>query len=71
MKNDWILDVLTDLKEFARNNSLGALAEQLDDALLIGATELMSAEGSVHGAHNGDAKNAGTHSRPYRSGKNA
>lgn len=71
MKNDWILDVLTDLKEFARKNGLVALAEQLDDALLIGATELMSAEGIVRGATNGDGKTAGTHTGSYRAGKNA
>ncbi len=40
MQNDWILDVLADLKTFAQNNGLGALAEQLDDTRLIAATEL-------------------------------
>ena len=71
MKNDWILDVLTDLKEFARKNRLAALSEQLDDALLIGAAELMSAEGTVHGALNGDGDKAGTHPGSHRASKNA
>ena len=33
MQNDWILDVLADLKAFAVANGLGALAEQLDESL--------------------------------------
>ncbi|MGB0900457.1 hypothetical protein [Halocynthiibacter sp.] len=40
MKNDWILDVLTDLKSFALQNGLNALSEQLDDTTLIAASEL-------------------------------
>lgn len=42
MHNDWILDVLTDLKAFAAANGLGALAEQLDDTSLIAAAEIAS-----------------------------
>jgi hypothetical protein len=40
--NNWILDVLTDLKTFALANDLGVLAEQLDDTTLIAATEIAS-----------------------------
>ena len=40
--NDWILDVLADLKSFALANDLGALAEQLDDTTLIAAIEIAS-----------------------------
>lgn len=39
-KNDWILDVLADLKAFAAANGLAALAEQLDDTTLVAAAEL-------------------------------
>ncbi|MDQ2092120.1 hypothetical protein [Marimonas arenosa] len=47
MKNDWILDVLTDLKAFAKANGLVALAEQLEDASLVAAAEIASdGEGS-------------------------
>lgn len=42
MQNDWILDVLTDLRAFASANGLGALAEQLDDTTLVAATEIAS-----------------------------
>ena len=50
MKNEGILDVLADLRIFAHANDLGALAEQLDDARLIAATELAS-KGEGHAAH--------------------
>ena len=40
--NDWILDVLVDLKSFATANGLGTLAEQLDDTMLIAAAEIAS-----------------------------
>ncbi len=40
MKNDWILDVLADLRAFAQDHHLPALSEQLDDARLIAASEL-------------------------------
>ncbi|MFD3190940.1 hypothetical protein ACFMPD_11775 [Sedimentitalea sp. HM32M-2] len=40
--NDWILDVLADLKSFASANGLSALAEQLDDTTLIAAAEIAS-----------------------------
>ncbi len=40
--NDWILDVLADLKSFALANDLGTLAEQLDDTTLIATVEIAS-----------------------------
>lgn len=42
MKNDWILDVLADLKTFAHSNGLKALAEQLEDTALVAAVEIAS-----------------------------
>jgi len=50
MQYEWILDVLADLKAFARQNGLNLLAEQLDDTQLIAATELTS-KGEGHPAH--------------------
>ncbi|TMV10199.1 hypothetical protein FGK63_03810 [Ruegeria sediminis] len=38
--NEWILDVLSDLKTFAAANGMSALAEQLDDTKLIAAAEI-------------------------------
>ena len=40
--NEWILDVLSDLKTFAAANGLSVLAEQLDDTRLIAAAEIAS-----------------------------
>ena len=42
MQNEWILDVLTDLRTFAHQNGLPTLAEQLDDTHLLAASELAS-----------------------------
>jgi len=40
MSQEWMIDVLTDLKKFAQANGLMALAEQLDDSLVVAVTEL-------------------------------
>ncbi|UXX84922.1 hypothetical protein [Roseovarius pelagicus] len=42
MNNEWILDILTDLRSFALQNDLEALAEQLDQTRLLAAVELSS-----------------------------
>ncbi|MBZ0128795.1 MAG: hypothetical protein K8F59_06745 [Rhodobacteraceae bacterium] len=40
MSLEWMIEVLTDLKNFARANGLTGLAEQLDDSILIAAADL-------------------------------
>ncbi|MBE3636670.1 hypothetical protein [Mangrovicoccus algicola] len=40
MQQDWMLDVLADLKSFAQQNGMFALAEHLDDSLMVAAGEL-------------------------------
>ena len=40
MKHDWILDVLTDLRSFAKNIDLLTLAAQLEDTQLVAAIEI-------------------------------
>ncbi|MBJ6372992.1 hypothetical protein [Sedimentitalea arenosa] len=52
--NDWILDVLADLKSFASANGLGALAEQLDDTKLIAAAEIASQNEKAQARLNGE-----------------
>lgn len=42
MANDWIIDVIADLKTYAETNGLSELADQLGDATLIAATEIAS-----------------------------
>ena len=40
MGHDWIIDVLADLKTFARKNELPLLAAQLDETALIAFAEI-------------------------------
>lgn len=42
MQHEWLIDVLADLKTFARGQGLGALAAALDDASLVAMAELTS-----------------------------
>ena len=44
MANDWILDVLADLRAFASLNGMPRLAEHLDDATLAAAAEIAGAK---------------------------
>ena len=59
MKNEWILDVLADLKTFATQNGLGLLAEHLDDTRLVAAAELASTGEGRCGDERGPAQAAG------------
>ena len=62
MAHDWILDVLADLKTYAKKNGLSALAIELDDAALIATTEIASTEGKAPLAA---VQNAGTSRYAY------
>ncbi|MCH5374175.1 MAG: hypothetical protein JJ992_09375, partial [Planctomycetes bacterium] len=57
--NDWILDVLADLKSFASANGLGSLAEQLDDTTLIAAAEITSQREEAQARLNEDRSQLG------------
>lgn len=43
MQNDWILDVLSDLRSFAQENGLPRLAQHLDETALLAAAEISNA----------------------------
>jgi len=43
VKKDWMIDVLADLRACALNNKMTKLAEHLDDAILVAASELTRA----------------------------
>ena len=61
MRSDWILDVLTDLKTFARANDMPALAEQLDDTAIVAMAEIAAMKDANDGQrHDGEAA-VGTH----------
>jgi len=53
-QNEWILDVLSDLKAFAVANGLTELAEQLDDTRLIAAAEIASGEDKARAPADGN-----------------
>lgn len=40
MANEWIIDVMADIREFAQKHAMPALAERLDDAIFIAACEI-------------------------------
>ena len=44
MQHEWMIDVLNDLRAFSYNHKLLKLAEQLDDAILVAASEMASLE---------------------------
>lgn len=46
MANDWIIDVLADLKAFASKNGLQGTAQQLADTMLLASAEIASEEGA-------------------------
>ena len=43
MAQDWMIDVLADLRDFARQNGFAVLSEQLEDTILVAAAELSQA----------------------------
>jgi hypothetical protein len=61
MRSDWILDVLTDLKTFARANELLALAEQLDDTAIVAMAEIASLKERQHGPRHDNEYAVGNH----------
>ncbi|EPX81565.1 hypothetical protein [Litoreibacter arenae] len=70
MKNDWIIDVLMDLKKFSARNNFSYLAEHLDDTIMVASTELASSSNSMrHMA--GDGEQTGRHARGAFTGDNA
>lgn len=44
MAQEWIIDVLADLRQYAVRNYHFRLAEQLDDAIVVAAVELRAAD---------------------------
>lgn len=40
MSQEWMLDLITDLRRVAEKQAMFQLAEQLDDALLVAAREI-------------------------------
>ena len=49
MANDWILDVLADLRDFAAKNGLGLTEQHLNQTLVAVANDLASMQGIARG----------------------
>ncbi len=59
METEWILDVLADLRTFAHQNGLPALAEQIDETCLLAAVEIASTAEGPAGHERGTADETG------------
>ena len=71
MANDWILDVLADLKTFASKNELPNLADGLDELALVATAELATASRSGPQVMERDTHHAGRVYTTYGSRRNA
>lgn len=40
MRADWVIDILKDIRQFSEKNGMPELAEQLDDAIFVAASEI-------------------------------
>jgi hypothetical protein len=50
MKAYWVIDILKDIRQFSEKNGMVELAEQLDDAIFVAASEIgakLAGPGSV------------------------
>ena len=57
MTNEWMIDVLADLRAFAAKRAMLDLAEHLDDAILVAAVEIREhGRGRVVSVEVNDAK---------------
>lgn len=72
MKNDWILDVLSDLRSFAQLNGMQALADSLAETAELAMTEIemTSVEEKVR-RHHGDEFSVGRHTTTPRESRRA
>lgn len=64
MRDDWVLDVLGDLRTFARQNAFSALAEQLDDTIIVAAADIhRRGSGKTGRAHDHEGQAGVAHHR--------
>lgn len=50
MRHDWIFDVLTDLRSYAEQNNLQALAVQVEATILLARAEIAMEQGHTSSA---------------------
>lgn len=61
MSQDWIIEILADVRQFAHKNAMLQLAEQLDDAIVTAAREMRSNPVPQRGSRSYDCHNRGLH----------
>lgn len=71
MANDWIIDVLADLKTYAKKNGLSVLAKQLEETTLIAATEIASVQERAPDSANWELGDTGRYYRAITARENA
>lgn len=59
MNNMWMIDALKDLRQVAHAHAMLNLAEQLDDVIIVAATELRACSGDSGTDEGHDNKNRG------------
>ena len=64
MSNNWIIEVLGDLRGFAISNDMPALASSLEDAIVVAVSEIqpVATVQSRKEDHASDGRRTGTHS---------
>lgn len=70
MTNDWIIDVLTDLRKFSASNSMERLANRLDETIMVASRELSTAN-LAQQAGTGEVEQNRKHATGPFSGNNA
>ncbi len=61
MSQDWMIDVLSDIRQYARKNKFPGLAEILDDAIIVAAVELRERGAVVGVAEEDDSETGNVH----------
>jgi hypothetical protein len=59
MKAYWVIDILKDIRQFSEKNGMLELAEQLDDAIFVAASEIGMKLASVEPVELGTGKSRG------------
>jgi hypothetical protein len=59
MKAYWVIDILKDIRQFSEKNGMVELAEQLDDAIFVAASEIGMKLSSADSVELGTGKSRG------------
>ena len=58
MKAYWVIDILKDIRQFSEKNGMLGLAEQLDDAIFVAASEIGAKLSAGNDVGKGQARSA-------------